>query len=294
MRSRLPLSNLNTFAAAAETGSFQQAAGQLHVTPSAVSHQIRNLEQLLGYRLFERLDKKVRLTPRGERLFADIQQPLQQLHRAAERAQRCQRDDHLALSVAPAFATRWLLPRLDRFYAAHPEINLSVTATTELVDFRFDPVDVAIRLGSGDWPGTESQLLFSLELVAVCRPELLAANGGPFGIDELTQQPLVHNASIDGLWQRWLRSAGLTIKGELPGFRVQNAAQSLEAVYSGDRICLIDRPFVVNELADGRLALANAHSYSGDQGYYLTCPAGIPENPALITFSQWLFGELND
>ena len=144
MRARLSFQNLNTFATAAEVLSFQEAAELLHVTPSAVSHQIRSLEASLGYPLFERLDKRVRLTNRGRQLFLEIREPLKQLHQASRNALHGSEDNALALSVAPVFATRWLLPRLKNFRARYPEISLSVIAAAGLVDFRSDPFDAAI------------------------------------------------------------------------------------------------------------------------------------------------------
>ncbi|MEH6473608.1 MAG: LysR substrate-binding domain-containing protein [Halopseudomonas sp.] len=288
MQPKLPLNNLNTFASAAEFCSFQIAAEHLHVTPSAVSHQIRNLEQLLGYKLFERLDKRVRLTVRGERLFETIRLPFQDIHQAIDQALKSFDGNSLSLSVAPAFATRWLLPRLDRFYAKHPEINLSLTATTDLVNFRRDSIDAAIRLGSGDWPGAESLKLFDTELVAVCRPSLIEQNQGLFTLEQLSRQALVHNATMGQVWESWFRSAGMALSGPLPGLSVQNSAQGLEAVQSGERICLIDRPLVKDELASGKLATASLHSYSGGLAYYLVCANESSTYPPLQTFKQWL------
>lgn len=178
MKAKLPLNNLNTFATAAERLSFQAAADLLHVTPSAVSHQIRNLEALLGYPLFDRVDKGIRLTARGQRLFADIRDPLKRLHKAGRRAARGQDDNMLALSVAPVFATRWLMPRLKDFYRTYPEINLSMIATAEVLGFDIDNIGAAIRIGRGDWADTDAELLFHPEYIAVCHPHLIESRRG--------------------------------------------------------------------------------------------------------------------
>ena len=170
MQSRLPLNSLNTFAAAAEKLSFQAAAEVLFVTPSAVSHQIRHLEELLGYKLFERLDKRVRLTTQGERLFNDIRLPIGQLHEAARRAQRGVDDSTLAISVAPMLATGWLLPRLKDFYQLNSDINLSVVAATEVVDFSSDPFDASIRMGRGGWSNVKAVHLFGSEQLLFADP----------------------------------------------------------------------------------------------------------------------------
>ena len=293
MQAKLPFNNLNAFGAAAATLSFQGAAELLHVTPSAVSHQIRKLESILGYKLFERLDKSVRLTVRGERLYLDIRSPLRQLHEASRNALRVTEDNTLALSVAPVFATRWLLPRLKGFYKSHPEINLSVVATTSMVNFRTDPFDAAIRMGNGSWPDTRSDLLFTRRIVAVCHPRLRAANGGSLSPKQLIEQALIHNSSMKGLWREWFRSAGVTIPAKLAGLEVQNSAQVLEAIASSDAIGLIDLSFIGTDLdVGGQLALACDHVLSGDDGYFLTCPEPVRNLSSLRAFAHWIFSQV--
>ena len=293
MQPKLPLNNLNTFVCAAEFGSFQLAAEQLHVTPSAVSHQIRNLEQLLGYPLFERLDKRVRLSARGERLFAELRGAFRDIHRASERARLGTDPNCLRLSVAPAFATRWLLPRLEQFYAAQPQINLALTVSTELVDFSRDEVDAVIRLGRGGWPGTETHKLFDMALAAVCRPALIERHGGLFSPAELLQQPLVHNRSLNAGWEGWMAAAGVSDPLPSNGLSVQNSAQALEVLQSGEWIALIDRPLVADQLANGSLTLASDHSYSAGLAYYLASARDSWNHPPLQAFRQWLIASLN-
>ena len=292
MQARLSFQNLNTFAAAAQLLSFQDAAEALHVTPSAVSHQIRNLESMLGYALFERLDKSIRLTSRGRQLFLEIREPLQQLHQASRNALRADEDTTLALSVAPVFATRWLVPRLKGFRALYPEISLSVIATISLVDFRSDPFDAAIRLGHGDWPDTVSRRLFDKRIVAVCHPDLVARNGGRFDVAQITGQALIDNSFMRGLWQEWLDDAGIEAPANLTDLEVQGTAQVLEAVAAGDAIGLVDLSFISDELASGRLALACDHILCGDDGYFLTYPETLQERPSLQHFEQWIMSQV--
>lgn len=291
MRARLSFQNLNTFATAAEVLSFQEAAELLHVTPSAVSHQIRSLEASLGYPLFERLDKRVRLTNRGRQLFLEIREPLKQLHQASRNALHGSEDNALALSVAPVFATRWLLPRLKNFRARYPEISLSVIAAAGLVDFRSDPFDAAIRMGNGHWPDTVSKRLFGKRIVAVCHPNLIMNNGGPFAIEQLTDQTLIHNSSMSGLWQEWFDSAGIVFSGAVAGTEVQSSSQVLEAINAEDAIGLVDRSFVSDEINEGRLVLACDHVLSGDGGYFLTYPESASERTSLQLFEQWIFSQ---
>lgn len=292
MKIKLSLQNLNTFATAAQTLSFQAAAAILHVTPSAVSHQIRNLESVLGYPLFERLDKAVKLTHRGQQLYLDITEPLQQIHQASRKALRCTDDLSLALSVAPVFATRWLLPRLKDFRAQYPNVSLSVVATSSIADFRNDPFDAAIRMGSGHWPDTLSTRLFNKCIVAVCHPNLLIKNGGQFGIEQLSTQSIIHNASMKGLWQEWLNSTGLSTFPIPTGIEVPSTAQVLEAISAEEAIGLVDLNFIDQDIKDGRLVYACSHQLSGDDGYFLTYPETLYDRTALQIFKQWLEAQI--
>lgn len=293
MQNRLPLNNLNTFAAAAEHASFQAAADALFVTPSAVSHQVRNLEKILGYKLFSRVDKGVRLSPLGEKLFADIRIPIRQLHEASRKALRGMADNSLALSVAPVFATGWLLPRLKDFYLRHPEINLSVIATTDLVDFNADPFDASIRMGTGGWKDTNSVRLFNSEFVAICHPALLQQNHGLFTAAELSHALLIQNSSMPGLWKAWFKSAKIEApysKGNR--LQVQSSAQVVEAIQSRDSIGLVDRSFISQDIDSGRLVIASDHVLHGEDGYFLTFPLRTEKLPALQHFEDWLATQL--
>jgi len=297
MQNRLSLNNLNTFASAAEHLSFQKAAESLYVTPSAVSHQVRNLEQILGYKLFDRLDKRVRLTSQGERLFNDIQIPIRQLHEAGRKALRGIGDNSLALSVAPVFATGWLLPRLKNFYSCHPEINLSVIATSDMVDFNTDPFDAAIRMGKGDWKKLVAYRLFNSEIVAVCHPTMLSQhkeNLTLFSPLELCEHPHIENSSMPGLWSSWFKSTGIEIPVKRStNLHVQNSAQVIEVLQSGDSIGLIDRNFIKNDIKSGRLAIACEHVLQGEDGYFLTAPQSVETLPSFQCFKDWLNSQLN-
>jgi LysR family glycine cleavage system transcriptional activator len=292
MQHRLPLNNLNTFASAAEHLSFQEAAESLFVTPSAVSHQIRNLEKLLGYKLFDRLDKHIRLTAQGERLFKDVRNPIRELHKASRKAFRGLEDNVLTLSVVPVFATGWLIPRLKNFHAAYPDINLSVIATVDLINFNSDPFDASIRMGIGDWANTVSYRLFNREIVAVCHPDLLNENEKIFTPQQLNQYPLIRNSSMPGLWQEWFQSLG--INAPLNGIKLQvdNSAQVVEALQSGESVGLIDRRFIGNDIQSGRLAIACDHLLVGDDGYYLLAPDSAQTLPSFQCFKDWLYVQL--
>lgn len=292
MRPRIPLSHLNTFAAAANELSFQAAAVQLNVTPSAVSHQVRNLEAQLGYPLFDRTDKGVRLTARGRQLFSDVDRPLKQLHEAIDAVLRAKEDDLLTVSAAPVFATRWLIPRVGLFRREHPDTALSVIATADLLDFHMDNIDCAIRLGSGPWAGTDAELLFHTRIAAVCAPRVVEANGGRFAAEELATQKRVHNLGMPDLWNRWFESAGVPYPRQAPTLQVQSAAQVLEALQADDCIGLFDLNLVKTELEDGRIRLACDDVLKDGEGYHLVTPKDRAGSAPIRDFSAWLRGQI--
>ena len=292
MKPRIPLNHLNTFAAAADNLSFQVAATRLNVTPSAVSHQVRSLEGLLGYPLFDRVDKGVRLTARGQALFGDINRPLKQLHEAIDTALRPQNGNVLTVSVAPVFATRWLIPRVSLFRHEYPDIALSVIATADLLDFHADGIDCAIRLGSGRWTGTDAERLFRTRIAAVCAPSVVEANGGRFATQELAVQKRVHNLGMPDLWKRWFESAGVQYPKQEPTLQVQSAAQVLEALQADDCIGLFDLNLVEEELEAGRIRLACDFVLEDDEGYYLVMPYDRAGSTPIRDFSAWLQSQI--
>jgi len=293
MKNRLPLNNLYTFAFAAEQLSFQKAAEELYVTPSAVSHQIRNLEEVLGYKLFSRSDKGVSLTLQGEKLFADIRLPIKQLQEANRAALHGFQENTLSLSIAPIFATRWLLPRLKDFYNRYPEIKLTVIATPNLVDFDSDPFDAAIRMGKGSWDQTTSYRLFNKEIVAVCHPALIKPNGKLFTPNEIHEFQLIQNSAMPSIWDEWFESAGIKVPPTgSRKFQAQNSSQVIEALQSGDSIGLIDRNFIKKDIESGRLALACDFVLLGKDGYFLTAPKPAEILPSFLSFKDWIFTQL--
>src|SRR3954453_21756584 len=208
-----PLSSLRCFEAVARQLSFSKAAEELHVTPGAVSQQIRSLEELLGTRLFDRTRRSVALTDAATRMLPDIQAGLEMLSRAVRSKTTLFGERTLTISVAPSFSSKWLLPRLASFYEQHPDIDLRISATVGLADFKRDRVDLAIRLGHGSYPGLPAEPLFAESLTPLCSPELLKRKGRLSKPDDLRKHRLIHDTSIPGGgehggWERWLTLAG--------------------------------------------------------------------------------------
>ena len=198
-----PLSALRAFEAVARRASFSRAAEELNVTPGAVSQQVRLLEELLGHSLFVRNRRSVAPTEAATRMLPDIQAGLEALARATSRSRIAAAAERtLTISVAPSFASKWLLPRLRDFSDHYPDIELRISATVSLADFRHDGVDLAIRLGHGSYAGLKAEPMFAEKLAPMCSPDLLKAKGRLRKPDDLRKFRLLHG------WRDYLSREG--------------------------------------------------------------------------------------
>lgn len=284
---KLTLNSLNTFACAARCESFQQAAAQLHISPSAVSHQIRNMESLLGYTLFQRGDKKVSLTPQGRSLLQQINQPLHLLHQATEQALQPQQAV-VRISCAPVFATRWLLPRLNDFQQQHPEIEISIQATTERVALESLQLDGIIRHGNRRWPEMHQLQLLEERSVIACRPALLKRHSAPMSAAQIARQPLLDIAAHTDRWQEWFSREGLNTTRQACCVSVENTAQAVEACLLSDLFVLLDANMIERELAEGSLTIAAEVDTDRPYGFSLLWSKQRPASEAFMAFHHWL------
>jgi len=283
--SKVPLHLLPGFVAAARLRNLSRAATSLHLTVSALSHQVRGLEELLGQRLFDRGPRGLRLTPAGERLHGQVAPHLEAIS-AALVPQPARSPDVLTLSVMPSVASSWLIPRLPAFTALHPEVELSLQSTSDVVDFEREEVDAAIRFGPGGWPGLRIHLLFEEWVVPVCSPELLRrfpqAERGDF-----TGVPLLRD--LGERWHAWFaRFGGSPPTRYVAAFDDTDALQ--RAAVEGMGVALgrltMARPF----LESGRLVTLTAHRLPDRYGHYLVYPPRSEQHPALMAFREWLLG----
>lgn len=203
-----PLNGLRAFEAAARHLSFTRAAEELNVTQTAISHRIRALEERLGVRLFRRLPRGLVLSEEAQLFLPPVRDAFDQIAAATERLSKEQTGGVLTVSVLPSFAAKWLVPRLGRFRAAHPDIDLRITAALELVDFARDDVDVAIRCGRGHYPGLRVQRLFGETIYPVCSPLLLEGPQALRRPADLGHHTLLHDDDTSA-WQLWLEHAGV-------------------------------------------------------------------------------------
>lgn len=292
---RLPsLNALRAFWAAARHRSFAAAADELHVTASAVSLQIRQLEEELDFKLFERTPKGLVLTPQGARLLPGITQAFEHLKGTiAAIDDGAPGTGSLSISVAPSFATKWLLPRLGGFLDRNPDVQVDVKANIELTDFAKDEVDLAIRYGSGNYPGLTVELLLEDRMFPVCSPELLMRYGQRNPARVFTEAPLLHDVSVDRdpadpSWKMWLKAGGLENIDWRKGPRFNQTALALDAALAGLGIALAPAALVSTDLSAGRLVRLANEEWKGEFAYYLVHPADKAELPALQRFKSWL------
>ncbi len=296
---RLPsLNALRAFWAASKHRSFAEAAEELHVTASAVSLQIRQLEDELELKLFERTPKGLILTGEGAKLLPGINQAFENLRSSiAALDEAAQSEARLAISVAPSFAAKWLLPRLGGFLERHPEIEVDVKASIELADFADEEVDLAIRYGAGAYPGLSVELLLRDIMFPVCSPELLMRHGQRDPANVFREAPLLHDVSADRdssvpSWKMWLKAAGLSEVDWRKGPRFNQTAMALDAALSGLGIALAPAVLIDADLAAGRLVRLASDELRGDFAYYLVHPHDKASLPSLQQFKTWLRGSL--
>ena len=290
MNGRLPnMQTLRAFEAAARLRSVTRAAESLHLTHGAISHQIKMLERDLGVGLFEPAGRGIRLTDEGERFASRVRSALADLEGAVRELTDRHNPRRLRVSVAPSFAARWLLPRIGRFLAAHPDIDLDVRATIALADFRRDDDDVGIRFGSGNWPDTVAELLFEEFYTPVCSPRL---KGGrlPAAPRDLAGYTLLR--SSDEPWKPWFEAAGLDWDEPARGPVFSDASHMLQAAADGQGIALARISLLGNDIRNGVLVRPFPVIVRAPFHAYLAYPPRLAGSPKLASFRRWLRGEI--
>ncbi|MET3134340.1 LysR family glycine cleavage system transcriptional activator [Oxalobacteraceae bacterium GrIS 1.11] len=288
-----PLSALHAFEAAARHQGFQRAGEELHVSAGAIGHHVKHLEAWLGLPLFQRQARGVALTHAGQR-YADALRPLlDKLADVSEEARRQGDARVVTVTATTSLVTRWLMPRLGRLRACHPEIELRVLASTHTVDFARDGVDVAIRLGPGHYPGLKVDCLMEEWFSAVCSPAFRAAAPDLHTPADLLRHTLLHDEPEPRLpeeidWARWLRSCGL---GSASGPRFSHTYLSLEAAASGQGVALASSPLIGADLQTGRLVRLFAHQVLGPYRYYLLRTPQAQAKPLVQAFCDWVIAE---
>lgn len=288
--SRLPLQALQGFVTAARLGKLSLAAEALNLTVSALSHQVRGLEDRLQQRLFERGPRGIRLTADGQRLFDAVSGPLQSLEHAL-RPCAGRRDHVLTLSLLPSMASSWLVPRLPGFLAANPQLEINLQSGIGLVDFQRDrEVDAALRYGPGHWPGLEAMPLFDDWIAPLASPDLVRRVGGEDPGD-LSAYPLLEDDA--GRWPEWFSRFG----GQRPArfvARFDDAETLHRAAASGMGVAL-GRLTLAKPLVDaGLLVLLSKQRMKAHYAHYLVHPPRSDEHAGFLAFRDWLRTEAAD
>lgn len=290
MRHLPPLHTLRAFEAAARRLSFIRAAEELHVTPSAVSHQIRSLEEHLGVKLFDRLTRRVVLTREGRTFLPPVQGALDQIDVAVQRLNVNRDDGSLTIQASPNFATEWLVPRLLGFQAEFPDIEVRLVTTRGHDGLRldFEQVDLAIWYGNGRWPDVACERLMSEQLVPVCSPGLLAGEQALASPADLRNATLIHVLMRIGQWRNWLEAAGVEGVDPERGPKFQNTPLALEAAMAGMGVAIANRAFVADHLRDGRLVIPFDKDLPSESAYYLIYPTQGLQHPSALAFQGWI------
>jgi LysR family transcriptional regulator, glycine cleavage system transcriptional activator len=297
MTARLPsLNGLRAFEAAARHLSFTLAAAELNVTQTAISHQIKRLEEELGLRLFVRKNRALALTPKAKDYLPGVRAAFNDLKLATDRLLRKDEDNVLTVSTLASHAAKWLLPRLSTFQEMHPGIDVRITTSTSLVDFKGGDVDAAIRYGRGHWPGVRAQWLMADEMFPVCSPALLKGDKPLSCPQDLARYTLLHSSGgYDDDWRLWLTAAGLpTDISKHPGLTFDLIFVTVQAAIDGIGVAMGRTSYVQDDIAKGRLVVPFKIALPTDAGFYLVSPEAADDPPKLKLFQQWLLAAVQN
>lgn len=291
-----PLNALRAFEAAARHLSFKRAADELAVTPAAISHQVKLLEEYFQTPLFRRLTRSLMLTDAGQALLPQLRDGFDLLAKACGRVGRFEADRLLTISAAPSLAGRWLVARLERFRIANPEIELRLDANDRLTDFEREGVDVAIRYGGGDYPGLHSERLFSADVFPVCSPAFAAGLPSLATPADLAGRPLLHCdwASREETWpnwRMWLLAAGAPEVDADRGPRFSDVAMAMQTAVDGHGIALASTVLAADDLAAGRLVAPFDLCVPTNFCYFVVCPRDRADTPKIAAFRTWVMAE---
>lgn len=288
--------HLVVFEAAARLGSFTVAARELNVQQPSVSASIKQLEQSLGVQLFQRNHRSIVLTNAGNRLFADVQRSFDLLAQSAAALQQSVSNDHVTFSASSAFNNYWMLPRLSTFHQQHPDIDLRLQSSDREPDLRAEPISLAVRLGTGDWPGYECRLIAEEVIYPVASPRVMAAAVGLRNITGLLHQRLIHLEEPireRPSWNQWFQEFGIPERPSPSGLRLNDYALVLQAAMAGEGFAFgwdhLVRPLVEDDL----LASLPKWSWKTGKSFYLVWSKDVPLIPKAEIVRDWILGSLD-
>lgn len=286
-----PVSDLLAFEAAARHTSMSRAAEELHLTQSAVSRQIRQLEAQLGMALFHRVRQRVVLTDAGRVYAADVRAVLQELSAATQKTMAWSDGAGLLnLAVLPTLGTRWLIPRLGDFAARYPDVTVNMAARSEPFDFSLVPLDAAIHFGAPHWAGAVCEYLMHEQVVPLCSPGY-QAQLGINQLQDLAHAVLLQQTTRPTQWADWLEQVGADGVPALRGPRFEQFAMIAQAAVSGLGAALLPRFLVETEIASGALVELFPQALTSTDAYYLVYPESRAQAPLVRAFRDWILGQ---
>jgi len=291
-----PLNSLRAFEAAARHLSVSQAASELHVTPAAISHQVKALEDWLGVQMFRRLNRQVLLTDAGQTCLKGLREGFDRLAATVEKVRARSIEGPITITAATSFASKWLVPRLDRFRNSHPDIDVRLDANTALTDFDRDSVDLGIRYGLGRYPGLRCDRLLTESVLPVCSPKLMRGAHPLRRPLDLAHHTLLHidmpvMGETEPTWEMWLRAAGVREVDWTRGPHFSVSSMAIEMAIAGQGVVLGSDVLCAADLAARRLVRPFAVGLPLDFAYWIVSPAATAARPKVAAFRSWLLAE---
>jgi LysR family transcriptional regulator, glycine cleavage system transcriptional activator len=292
------LRSLRAFEAAARHLSFTRAAEEMGVTPAAISHQIKEIEDQISVNLFTRTSRSMKLTKAGEILFESAKEALGALERSLVRAHRTQESKQLRVSASPSVAAKWLVPRLDQFMATVPGADVRVDVSAVTVDFTRDDIDVAIRFGLGKYPGLRADRLFQDQVFPVCNPRIITKDKPLKTPRDLLKHTLIHldweaQGSPWPNWRMWMQASGIKDFDDNAGLHFGHTALTVQAAIDGMGVALGDSNLVADDLAAGRLVKPFELSLKAPANfaYWIIAPEETADVPMIKAFREWCLAQ---
>jgi len=294
MRRLPPLNALKMFEASARNLSFSGASEELFVTPSAVSHQVKTLENFLGVELFHRSNRKVTLTPQGEQYLTSVKHAFDEIEMATQRLSVTQGASVVQISVAPNFLIRWLMPRMSRFRALFPDVELQINASMGLLDFNRTSTDMAVYYGNGEWDDIEVEFLRKVMLVPVCGPGLLQTGPPLEKPADLANHTLIYVSKRTWEWDNWLKKAGVEFITPKGSMQLSSSQLTTAAAQENLGVALADQTLISREIESGKLVVPFDLPLDTKKAFYLVYRKHRPLTKGMEAFRNWLMNELQE
>lgn len=280
-----PLSALSGFEAAARLGSFSRAAEELNITQSAISHQIKSLEDFFAQPLFQRVGRIVQLTDAGEDFLETAGKSLELLARGTRQLDSYQKPNSVIVTTSPAFANKWLIPRFSQLQIAEPELQPWLDTTNQQVNLEHAELEIAIWRGNGEWPGLKTIKLFDDYLAPVCSPVYISDHS--VEASDLSGCNLLHDERRED-WNSWFQHIGQDRANIIEGFNFSDSGSSIDSAIAGQGVALGSLVLAEDQLRNGSLVRPFQQIMKAEESYYMVCVELHLRRPAVQSMWDWL------